>query len=175
MTTITFNDNEKKAEIKFIENELKKLFIEYDKNFEKSIENIQQDKNFDSEIKKMERINSSINKLVEQVKKMSFTNVNFENNTLFSQINNSINQNVENLNKERDKINTMTQEVKYLVNKNKDEKLNNKIINVKYFLTAAFAIIIIFLTIRAFIYLETNNIDIIILVSIIFLIVYQFI
>ena len=98
-----------------------------------------------------------------------------ENTSLFTQIKAGIKKPFNDLQNERIKLNNITDEVKDLVNKNKDGKLNNKSVNAKYLIITFFVIIIIFLAIRSFIYLETNNIDIIILISIIFLIIYQFV
>ena len=110
-----------------------------------------------------------------QLRKKDNKSIEDTNSSIFSQIKGAIETPWNNLKEEKKKVKNISQEVNILVNKNKDEKINNKSVNTKYLITSLFVIIIIFLTIRAFIYLETNNIDIIILVSIIFLIAYQFI
>jgi hypothetical protein len=175
MSSISFEDNTE--ELKFIQLELDQLIAEYEKTYKAYIIKIRQQKITTTELQKLDEINETIKTLVGRVKSMQpdFQDTKNENSSLFTQIKAGITKPFDNLQEERIKINNITDEVKDLVNKNKDGKLNNKSINVKYLIISFFVIIIIFLAIRSFIYLETNNIDIIILISIIFLIIYQFV
>ena len=158
MTSISFEDNTE--ELKFIQIELDQLIVEYEKTYRVYIKKIKQQKSRTTELQKLDEINETIKTLVDRVESMQpdFEDTKNENTSLFTQIKAGIKK-----------------PFKDLVNKNKDGKLNNKSINAKYLIITFFVIIIIFLAIRSFIYLETNNIDIIILISIIFLIIYQFV
>lgn len=175
MTSISFEDNTE--ELKFIQIELDQLIVEYEKTYSEYIKKIRQQKSRTTELQKLDEINETIKTLVGRVKTMQpdFEDTNSANTSLFTQIKAGIKKPFNNLQDERIKLNNITDEVKDLVNKNKDGKLNNKSVNAKYLIISLFVIIIIFLAIRSFIYLETNNIDIIILISIIFLIIYQFV
>jgi len=175
MTSISFEDNTE--ELKFIQIELDQLIVEYEKTYSEYIKKIRQQKSRTTELQKLDEINETIKTLVGRVKTMQpdFEDTNSANTSLFTQIKAGIKKPFNDLQDERIKLNNITDEVKDLVNKNKDGKLNNKSVNAKYLIISLFVIIIIFLAIRSFIYLETNNIDIIILISIIFLIIYQFV
>lgn len=175
MTSISFEDNTE--ELKFIQIELDQLIVEYEKTYSEYIKKIRQQKSRTTELQKLDEINETIKTLVGRVKTMQpdFEDTNSANTSLFTQIKAGIKIPFNDLQDERIKLNNITDEVKDLVNKNKDGKLNNKSVNAKYLIISLFVIIIIFLAIRSFIYLETNNIDIIILISIIFLIIYQFV
>ena len=175
MTSISFEDNTE--ELKFIQIELDQLIVEYEKTYSEYIKKIRQQKSRTTELQKLDEINETIKTLVGRVKTMQpdFEDTNSANTSLFTQIKAGIKIPFNDLQHERIKLNNITDEVKDLVNKNKDGKLNNKSVNAKYLIISLFVIIIIFLAIRSFIYLETNNIDIIILISIIFLIIFQFI
>lgn len=175
MTSISFEDNTE--ELKFIQIELDQLIVEYEKTYSEYIKKIRQQKSRTTELQKLDEINETIKTLVGRVESMQpdFEDTNSANTSLFTQIKAGIKKPFNNLQDERIKLNNITDEVKDLVNKNKDGKLNNKSVNAKYLIISLFVIIIIFLAIRSFIYLETNNIDIIILISIIFLIIYQFV
>lgn len=175
MTSISFEDNTE--ELKFIQIELDQLIVEYEKTYSEYIKKIRQQKSRTTELQKLDEINETIKTLVGRVKTMQpdFEDTNSANTSLFTKIKAGIKKPFNNLQDERIKLNNITDEVKDLVNKNKDGKLNNKSVNAKYLIISLFVIIIIFLAIRSFIYLETNNIDIIILISIIFLIIYQFV
>ena len=175
MTSISFEDNTE--ELKFIQIELDQLIVEYEKTYRVYIKKIKQQKSRTTELQKLDEINETIKTLVDRVESMQpdFEDTKNENTSLFTQIKAGIKKPFNDLQNERIKLNNITDEVKDLVNKNKDGKLNNKSINAKYLIITFFVIIIIFLAIRSFIYLETNNIDIIILISIIFLIIYQFV
>lgn len=175
MTSISFEDNTE--ELKFIQIELDQLIVEYEKTYSEYIKKIRQQKSRTTELQKLDEINETIKTLVGRVESMQpdFEDTNSANTSLFTQIKAGIKKPFNDLQDERIKLNNITDEVKDLVNKNKDGKLNNKSVNAKYLIISLFVIIIIFLAIRSFIYLETNNIDIIILISIIFLIIYQFV
>ena len=175
MSQITFENNSE--ELKFIQLELNQLISVYEKTYNIYINKIKNQKDTTIELQKLNEINETIKTLVNRVKGMmpNFKSIEDTNSSIFSQIKGAIETPWNKLNEEKKKVKNISQEVNILVNKNKDEKINNKSVNTKYLITSLFVIIIIFLTIRAFIYLETNNIDIIILVSIIFLIAYQFI
>jgi hypothetical protein len=175
MSSISFEDNTE--ELKFIQIELDQLIVEYEKTYNEYIKKIRQQKSTTTELQKLDEINETIKRLVDRVKTMQpdFEDTKNENSSLFTQIKAGIKKPFNNLQDERIKLNNITDEVKDLANKNKDGKLNNKSINAKYLIISLFVIIIIFLAVRTFIYLEINNIDIIILISIIFLIIYQFI
>lgn len=175
MSSISFEDNTE--ELKFIQLELDQLIAEYEKTYKAYIIKIRQQKSTTTELQKLDEINETIKTLVGRVKSMQpdFEDTNNANTSLFTQIKAGITKPFDNLQEERIKLNNITDEVKDLVNKNKDGKLNNKSVNAKYLIISLFVIIIVFLAIRSFIYLETNNIDIIILISIIFLIIYQFV
>ena len=175
MSEITFENNSE--ELKFIQIELNQLISVYEKTYNNYINKIKNKQDTKIELQKLEEINETIRTLVNKVINMmpNFKDMENNNSSIFSKIKGKISEPWNELNKEKEKINKLSQEINNLVNKNKDEKINNKIVNIKYFIVSIFVIIIIFLTIRAFIYLETNNIDIIILVTIIFLIIYQFI
>ena len=175
MSPITFENNSE--ELKFIQLELNQLISVYEETYKIYINKIKNQKDTTIELQKLNEINETITALVNRVKGMmpNFKDIEDTNRSIFSQIKGAIQTPWNKLNEEKKKVKKISQEVNILVNKNKDEKINNKSVNTKYLITSLFVIIIIFLTIRAFIYLETNNIDIIILVSIIFLIAYQFI
>ena len=175
MSQITFENNSE--ELKFIQLELNQLISVYEETYKIYINKITNQEKTTIELQKLNEINDTIKTLVNRVKSMmpNFKDIEDTNNSIFSKIKGVIVKPWNELNEEKKKVKKLSQEVNILVNKNKDQKINNKSINTKYLITSLFVIIIIFLTIRAFIYLETNNIDIIILVSIIFLIAYQYI
>lgn len=170
---ITFKDNSE--ELKFILIELDQLILEYKKTDSAYIEKIKNGTSTDPdpEFKKLQEITNIINILVDKAESMQ--NSMQPNLSLFNNIKTAIADPYDDLQDQRINLNNITDQVKDLVKKNKDGKLNNKSVTAKYLITTLFVIIIIFLAIRSFIYSETNNIDIIILISIIFLIIYQFI
>ena len=176
MPVINFQSDAPK-ELKFIKIELDKLIVEYEKRFNNYISKMKEKKDTGKELVKLNEINTAIEILIERVKAMQgdFKGIESKYNTLFTELKDEIKSPYNILQNERIKLNNITDEVKNLENKNKDGKINNKSISAKYSITFFFVIIIIFLSIRSFIYLETNNIDIIILISIIFLIIFQFI
>jgi|TARA_B110001450_G_C17667612_1_gene500305 hypothetical protein len=177
MPVINFQPVDAPKELKFIKIELDKLIVEYEKRFNKYISKMKAKQDTEEELVKLNEINTAIEILIERVDAMQghFQKIESYNNTLFTYLKGKIKTPYNNLQNERIKLNNITDEVKNLENKNKDGKINNKSISAKYSITFFFVIIIIFLSIRSFIYLETNNIDIIILISIIFLIIFQFI
>tara|TARA_A100001035_G_scaffold280067_1_gene283807 strand:+ start:106 stop:636 length:531 start_codon:yes stop_codon:yes gene_type:complete len=176
MSQITFENNAE--ELKFIQVELNQLIEEYEKTYKIYIKKIKNKKgDTKPDLQKLDELNETIKILVNKVKSMlpNFKNTQNINRSIFSRIKGEIDEPWKELNNKKEKINEINNEINNLVNKNNDEKINNKSISTKYFLVTIFVVIIIFLTYKAFIYMETNNIDLIILTSIVFLIIYRFI
>ena len=176
MSQITFENNAE--ELKFIQVELNQLIEEYEKTYKMYINKIKNKKgDTKPDLQKLDELNETIKILVNKVKSMlpNFKNTQNINRSIFSRIKGEIDEPWKELNNKKEKINEINNEINNLVNKNNDEKINNKSISTKYFLVTIFVVIIIFLTYKAFIYMETNNIDLIILTSIVFLIIYRFI
>ena len=125
---------------------------------------------------KMTRIRDSEIKLIKDLESNTTDLSSFEDRaTKMKTFATKHSERITNLNNENAKLNKINKEINNLTSKKNDAKLKYKLINIKYLITFIFVIVIIILTIRTFIYLESNNIDIIILISIIFLIAYQMI